>query len=214
MAVRLALTEDFLAPGQELSLLPAARAIYLRRGTVEVVSANGRFILHEDSCALAVGAVTLAGDGEAWCFEVAGDWDEAADRARVVLAVLLDRDPAAPVLLRADRVDFPPGAVTPRHGHAGPGIRRLLHGRLLAELGGETRRIEPGQAWFESGDDPVVGRTLAPASAFVRGMALDVALLGRPTFRPWTDHDATLPRAVTARLFLDAVVTLPRWSRR
>lgn len=209
MAIRLAASEDFLEPGQRLVLPPAARAIYMRRGRAELLAAGRRTVLAEDCCALAVGAAELAGEGEVWSFELAASWDE-ADRGRIVLAMVLDRDPAAPILLRADRIDFPAGAVTPRHGHAGPGIRRLVQGRLFAELGNERRRIEPGGAWFESGEEPVVGRNLAPASAFVRGMALEPALLGRPTFRPWTDHDAALPRGVSPRLFLDEVVTLPR----
>lgn len=210
MAVRLAITEDQLLPGRPIALPAAARAIFMRRGTATALLADRRIALAEDACGLVVGAPTLAGDGEAWCFELAADWDESADRLRLVLGVVLDRDPLAPVLLRADRVDFPPGAVTPRHGHAGPGIRRLLHGRLCAELGAETRRIDPGQAWFESGSDPVVGRNLAPESAFVRGMALEPALLGRSSFRPWTEPDAALPRAVVLRPFLDVVVSLPR----
>ena len=208
MAVRLAATEDVLEPGRTLALPPAARAIYMRRGVGEAVLPGRRLSLAEDTCTLAVGPVTLSGQGEVWCFELAAAWD-GDDRARIVLAVLLAIDPAAPVLLRADRIDFPPGAVTPKHGHAGPGIRRLLHGRLSAELGNETRRIDAGQAWFETGHDPVVGRNLAPASAFVRGMALDPALLGRPTFRAWTAHDANLPRGVQPRPFLDEVVRLP-----
>jgi len=208
MVVRLAATEDFLEPGRALALPPAARAIYMRHGACEAALPDRQLSLAEDTCALAVGAVTLRGEGELWCFELAAAWNE-SDRARVVLAVLLDRDPAAPVLLRADRIDFPPGAVTPRHGHAGPGIRRLLHGRLFAELGNEARRIDPGQAWFETGHDPVVGRNLVPSSAFVRGMALEPSLLGKPTFRPWTEHDATLPRGVQPRPFFDEVVRLP-----
>ncbi len=206
MTIRLAATEDVLEPGRTLRLLPAARAIYIRRGTVEV---EGLGPIGADDCRLLVGPATLRGEAEVWCFEIAADWDE-ADRDRIVLAALLHRDPAAPIVLRADRVDFPPDAVTPRHGHAGPGIRRLLHGRLSAAIGEEVHRIDPGQAWFETGHDPVVGRNLAPASAFVRGMALDPVLHGKPTFRAWDGAEAVKPRGVKPRLFFDEIVTLPR----
>ena len=36
MTIRLAATEDMLEPGYVLALRPAARAIYVRRGSVEV----------------------------------------------------------------------------------------------------------------------------------------------------------------------------------
>jgi quercetin dioxygenase-like cupin family protein len=206
MTIRLAATEDVLEPGRVLSLRPAARAIYVRRGTVEVA---GLGTIEADDCRLVVGAATLRGEAEVWCFEAAAAWDE-ADHDRIVLARLLPRDPEAPLVLRADRVDFPAGGVTPRHGHAGPGIRRLLHGRLSAEIGAEAFRIDPGRAWFEAGPDPVVGRNLAPASAFVRGMALDVTLHGQPTYRPWDATEAAKPRGVAPRLFFDEIVTLPK----
>lgn len=210
MVLRLATMEDFLEPGRAVALPPAARALYLRRGSAEAVVGGRRLTLDEDACVLAVGGLTLSGSGEVWSFELAADWDDAADRARLVLARLLAHDPAQPIVLRADRVDFSADAVTPRHGHAGPGIRRLLQGRLAAELGEERRRIDVGQAWFESGHEPVVGRNLAPASAFVRAMALEPALLGQPTFRAWTESDRALPRSTGRRLFFDELVTVPR----
>lgn len=205
MTIRLAVTEDIIAPDRVLVLPPAARAVYVRHGSAEIEDVGA---VGAGDCRLVVGSATLRGEAEIWCFEAAAAWDE-ADRARIVLAALLHRDPAAPIVLRADRVDFPPGAVTPRHGHAGPGIRRLLHGRLSAEIGEEVHRIDPGQAWFETGHDPVVGRNLAPASAFVRGMALDPVLHGRPTFRAWDGMEAAKPRGVAPRLFFDEIVTLP-----
>jgi hypothetical protein len=206
MTIRLAATEDVLEPGQVLHLMPAARAIYVRRGTVEVA---GSGTIGADDCRLVVGAATLRGDGEVWCYEAAAAWDD-TDRDRIVLAALLPRDAGAPLVLRADRVDFPADGVTPKHGHAGPGIRRLLHGRLSAEIGEQVFRIDPGRAWFEAGPDPVVGRNLAPASAFVRGMALDVALHGKPTYRAWDEVEAAKPRGVAPRLFFDEIVTLPK----
>jgi hypothetical protein len=215
MTVRLAAAEDVLVPGRAVSLPPAARVVYVRRGRLVAHGEDGTACeMAEDSCALFVGALTLEGDGEAWSFELYASGSIAEEPARVVLAVDLPRDPAMPVLLRADRVDFPPGAVTPRHGHAGPGIRRLLFGRLSAELGTTRRRIDAGEAWFESGEEPVVGANIAPASAFVRGMALDPALLGKPTFRAWSEAHAARPRGVAYRPFLDAVVTLPPGGKR
>lgn len=208
MTIAFAATEDVLASGQRVNLPPAARAFYVRSGRVTILHDRCETTMTEDTCALVVGAVTLTGDGTVWGCEAMRRL-AAPDPLRTVLHVMLPRDPDAPVLLRADRVDFPQGAVTPRHGHAGPGIRRLLAGRLLAEIGDTHRRIDAGEAWFESGEDPVVGRNIALASAFFRCIVLDPDLLGRPTFRPASADDAAKPRAVAYRLFLDTIVTLP-----
>lgn len=208
MTIAFAATEDVLTPGQRIALPPAARALYVRSGRVVITHDGAETILTEDSCALIVGAATLMGDAVVWGYEATRDL-AVPDPLRTVLHVTLPRDPDAPVLLRADRVDFPHGAVTPRHGHAGPGIRRLLAGRLLAEIGETHRRIDAGEAWFENGLEPVVGRNIAPASAFVRCMVLDPDLLGRPTFRATTPEDAAKPRAVGYRQFFDTIVTLP-----
>ncbi|WP_439577235.1 hypothetical protein [Elioraea sp.] len=208
MTIAFAATEDVLAPGQRATLPPAARALYVRSGRVVIAHDGAETTLTEDSCALIAGAATLAGDGVVWGFEATRSM-AAPDPLRTVLHVTLPRDPDAPLLLRADRVDFPPGAATPRHGHAGPGIRRLIAGRLFAEIGTTHRRIDAGETWFESGEEPVVGRNIAPASAFVRCMVLDPDLLGRPTFRPDSAEDAAKPRAVGYRPFFDTIVTLP-----
>ncbi len=202
--MRLALFEDFLtAP---LRLPPAVRGLYVKQGRVTL---NGTK-LAEDNAVLTTGAVVLGGEGEVWRFEVS---DVPAltlphERSALILAHPLPRDPALPFVLRLDRVDFPLDAETPKHGHAGPGIRRLLRGRLLAEIGVETHRIEAGGAWYETGTDPVVGRVLAPDSAFIRAMVLDAALLGQPTFRAWTAEEAAKPRGAQYRLFFDTLTAL------
>jgi len=150
----------------------------------------------------------LEGSGEVWRFEVSDVATLAPpeEHARLILAHPLARHAAAPFVLRMDRVDFPPEGATPKHGHAGPGIRRLVSGRLLAEVGDEAHRIDPGGAWFETGDDPVIGHAMAPGSAFIRCMVLDAALLGRPTFRAWDAEEAAKPRSTTSRLFFDTLV--------
>jgi quercetin dioxygenase-like cupin family protein len=212
MAMSLRLFEDQLVPGQRVSWRAAPRAIYVRSGHAEIAGGGAWRRLAAGECALSVDAAELAGDGEIWTFEVAAQGVATVapiDRMRIVLAHDVDLDPSGPVLLRADTVAFPPDAATPRHGHKGPGIRRLLHGRLLAEIGGETRMLGPGAAWFESGRDPVVGRNLAPSSAFVRALVLDPALKGQPTFVPWTAADAAMPRGARSTQFFDEIVAPP-----
>ncbi len=203
--MRLALFEESLQGGT-LVLPDAVHGIYLHHGGVTLNSAP----LLPDSGTFVKGAAVLTGTGEVWRYEVADRPALAApeEYARLILAHAVDRDPAAPFVLRMDRVDFPPEGATPKHGHAGPGIRRLLSGRLLAEVGEEAHRIEPGGAWFETGADPVIGRVMAPGSAFIRCMVLDAGLLGLPTFRAWTPEDAALPRSAAYRLFFDTLTAL------
>lgn len=203
--MRLALFEERLEGGM-LALPSAVHGIYLRHGGVTLDGAP----LPPDSGTFLKGTATLAGTGEVWRFEVSNAPCLAApeEYARMVLAHSIDRDPTAPFVLRMDRVDFPPEGATPKHGHAGPGIRRLLSGRLLAEVGDEAHRIDPGGAWFETGADPVIGRVMAPGSAFIRCMVLDADLLGRPTFRPWSPEEAAKPRSASSRLYFDTLTAL------
>lgn len=213
MPIRLALMEDVLTAGQSPSMPARPRAVFARRGPIRVAEAGSEVVLETGECRLFEAAMSLHGPGEAWTFELSASGNEIvvdeAERPRVILARLIDRDPNEKVIVRADRVDFPPGAVTPKHGHKGPGIRRLIEGRLVAEIGDQVHRINAGDAWFETGLDPVVGRNLAPTSAFVRVMVLDPALLGEPTFIPWTPEEAVKPRGTDRTPFFDAVVATP-----
>ena len=213
MPIRLALMEDVLAAGQSLAMPARLRAVFARRGPILVAEAGSEVVLEAGTCRLFEAAISLRGPGEAWTFELSPSGDEMvvaeAERHRVILARLIDRDPNEKVIVRADRVDFPASAVTPKHGHKGPGIRRLIEGRLVAEIGHQVHRINAGDAWFESGLDPVVGRTMAPTSAFIRVMVLDPALRGEPTFIPWTPEEAAKPRGTGRMLFFDTAVTIP-----
>jgi quercetin dioxygenase-like cupin family protein len=213
MPIRLALMEDVLTTGQSPSMPARPRAVFARRGPIRVAEAGSEVVLETGQCRLFEAAMSLHGPGEAWTFELSASGNEIvvdeAERPRVILATLIDRDPNEKVIVRADRVDFPPGAVTPKHGHKGPGIRRLIEGRLVAEIGDQVHRINAGDAWFETGIDPVVGRNMAPTSAFVRVMVLDPALLGEPTFIPWTPEEAAKPRGTDRTPFFDTAVAIP-----
>ena len=207
MTIRFTLAENQVHEVAPLRLPASPRAIYVRSGSLKVCDSRGWASLGEGDCALFQTAVDIIGPGTAWFFEVTpGEEIAESDLARTILSVPIERDPTAPMLLRGDRVSFPPGAVTPKHGHKGPGIRRLVTGQLVAELGHEVRRIEAGEAWFESGKEPVVGRNLAPSSAFVRVMVLDPSLAGEPTFIPWSAEEAAKPRGTDRHLFFDTIV--------
>ena len=149
-------------------------------------------------------------DGVAWLCEAAPAATALLDPslAKPVLSEIMDLPATEPRLFRVDRVDLEAGARTPRHFHRGPGIRRLIHGRVRVEIGAEVVDVGPGGAWFEPGDEPVVGANLAPgASAFLRISLLPSGLLGgKSSFVPASDAEAAKPRAVVQRLLHEALL--------
>jgi hypothetical protein len=133
---------------------------------------------------------------------------------------LLDDDPgdallAAAVevedgwLMRNDRVDFPPGGVAYTHTHPGPGVRYLLHGSLRIESGGEVHEYGPGEAWFESGPEPVLAIASATEeTAFVRVLLLPPEWAGQRTIRYVDPADEERPKLQRATVFLEQPVEL------
>ncbi len=180
---------------------PGRRFIYVERGRLvadgEAYGADAGFFATETT--------TIEGEGLAWIYEVAPlDAGLMQDGALSLVVSRHAQPPTdAPRLMRADRIESPSGAATPRHGHRGPGLRRLIYGRLMAEIGEDLDRIDPGHAWFETGRDPVVGTNIsAGPSAFVRVMVLPPDLAGgKSSFVPVSPEDARKPRSVTNRLF-------------
>ncbi len=202
--MQMALLEDRLDGAEALRLPPAPRLLYLAHGTARV---DGR-AMAADTALFTEHAVTAIGPGTLWRFEITRDAVPQADRARLILSRPLARDPAAPFLLRLDRVTFTPGVETPRHGHFGQGIRRLIDGHLLLEIGERLERRLPGEAWFETGEEPVVARGFTHATSFLRALVMDADMVGQSSFRAWTAADAEKPRGVTYRMYLDEVTRL------
>ncbi len=210
MTIRLALFEDHVSGSIVWSAAP--RAVFVRSGRFTIAGdSSGSHAMGETDCRLFTDELRIEGSGELWTFELSAQ--SAAQltpdqQSRCIIAHDIDLDPEAPVVLRADRVEFPEGMETPRHGHKGAGIRRLYRGRLVAEIGSEFRRIDSGDAWFETGHEPVIGRNIAPSSAFVRALALQPELHGKPTFIPWSDAEAAKPRGTQRTEYFDALVRL------
>ena len=185
----------------------AHRFFYLRDGRVSARS-GGPATLEPDSGFFSHETTSFEGEGTLWVYEAAPfETPLMGDPAAVVLSRRFEREFGPPLLLRADRIESPAGAATPRHTHRGPGIRRLLYGRLLAEMGDDLERIEPGQPWFETGKDPIVGTNISGGnSAFVRVMVLPLELQGGKTsFVAASPDEAAKPRMVTNRLFGEVV---------
>lgn len=211
-AAPLRLTVYDLALGERTPLRCNAHAcfFYSADGDFTLSGQNGTTRCAADTGAFVEQDVSIEGRGTAWLFELAPAKRPFLDAGglSVVMSRLLDLGGPGPHLVRADRVESTPGSETPRHGHKGPGIRRLIRGRIMAMIGEDVDRIDAGRAWFESGREMVVGRNIHDAeSAFVRVMVLPAELEGgKSSFIPADAVEAAKPRAVSYRLFGERII--------
>ena len=112
-------------------------------------------------------------------------------------------------LMRHDRIDFPAGGIAYRHTHPGPGIRYLLSGSVRIESGGETHEYGPGEAWFESGPEPVLAMASETEdSAFVRVLLLPPEWAEKRTIRHVDPADDERPRLQRATVFGERPIAL------
>lgn len=193
--------------------LPAGKGncffLYVRSGIATVGEEQERVALEADQGSFVRGTIDVRDGSEAWLFAVT-----TGDRPGIPGEIVLSHPAApafeAPYLIRADRIESQPGASTPRHGHRGPGLRRLVAGRLHAEVGDHLSRVNAGGAWFETGDDPVIGTNIgAQNTVFVRLMVLPLELEGgKSSFVPMNADEAGRPRSVLNRLFGETRLSL------
>jgi hypothetical protein len=191
---------------------PASRFFYVCDGEALIRSSGAEVRVGSDNGTFTTGDVTVEGMGTVWMFELSSG-PAAFTQGPLVSLVRsqrLESGIRGERILRADRIESPPGAATPLHRHRGPGIRRLVRGRLMAQVGDHIERIDSGDSWFESGHDPVIGTNINDANnVFVRVMVLPPELSGGKTsFVPPTTEDAAKPRAVAQRLFGEMPVLL------
>ncbi len=112
-------------------------------------------------------------------------------------------------VLRCDRVDFPPGGIAHRHVHPGPGLRRLLHGKLTIDRDGERHTYRAGEWWYEDADDPVLATASASEeTAFVRVLLLPREWEGRRTIHYLDPADEAKPKLQRATVLLEAPLPL------
>ena len=114
-------------------------------------------------------------------------------------------------LMRCDRVEFEPGGVALPHRHRGGGIRRLLAGRLQVTVGdGAPRAMHPGDAWFESGREPVLA-VAAPdeATSFIRVSVLPAEIRGQSSIVYVDPADAGRSRPRRYTVHIDEPIDLP-----
>jgi hypothetical protein len=214
----LRLFADRYAPGGCLALgADASRILHVADGFLSIASGDTLAALAADSTWQGAAPASLrAGTGGARVlrFEllvgdapgVAGDGVESGSLKSA--PVNFDRERAW--LIRCDRVEFPPGGVAYTHTHQGPGIRCLERGRIRIETAGTSHDYAPGEAWFESGPDPVFAAGSATeTTAFIRVMILPRDYLGRSSIRYLKPEDQDKPKRQSYRIAIDAAIELP-----
>ena len=208
------------APALRLSLyegVPGAAGIAAQAGTILFAYAPrggvtaGGAALGADEGAFADAGARVEGLGTVWLYEVADVAVPFLDGPALLRSQRLSLAFAPPYLVRADRIESRPGDQTPNHGHRGPGIRRLVVGTILAEVGDGIERIDAGHSWFETGHDMVVGTNIGETNgAFVRVLVLPAELEGaKSSFMPADEAEAQKPRRVTSRLFGERMLAGP-----
>jgi quercetin dioxygenase-like cupin family protein len=115
-----------------------------------------------------------------------------------------------PYLMRCDRVEFDPGGVALPHRHKGGGIRCLIAGSMELRIEGHpARTIEPGQAWFESGREPVYAAAAPDApTSFIRVSILPRAIRGQSSIIYVDPADARRGRPRRYTVFVDEPIDL------
>lgn len=186
----LQVVEHRLADGDALQLSARPRVIYRIEG---------------NEAGYAPGASALSGPLHGLVFELV---DAASEDA--LLSAEVTPAEHGELLLRCDRVDFPPGGVAYLHTHQGPGIRVLLFGSIRIETQGQTHSYAPLEAWFEPGPEPVFAAASgSEPTAFVRCMVLPPRLKGQSSIRYVRDEDAEKPKPQRYSVFVDELVKRP-----
>src|SRR5215470_16325721 len=219
-AYTLRLCEDRLAESARLALTACPRVVYVLAGDVSVRAGEGRVHITVDhawhgvaGCALdasAHGATILRYELVRGASSLDDSGVDKDVTTRLLESSLLTLDDAGEYLMRCDRVDFAPGGEALPHGHKGGGVRCLIAGELEVRIGArEGRVMKPGDAWFESGVEPVhaIASATMPTS-FIRVAILPRAIRGQSSI-VYVDpaHASVKPRKYT--VFVDEPIALP-----
>lgn len=209
----LRLWEDFLTDRGVLSLPAQPRMIYVVRGSAMVGTralAHGEVWHGEHAVTVQAGeaGVTLwrwdlsAGAPAAWK-------SPSTVLSREKLSAPLETLPKGELLWRGDSVAFPPGGCAYLHRHQGPGIRCLIDGTLRVDTGGQSHQYGVGEAWYESGPEPVFAQAGDRPTRFIRVMILPRALIGKSSIQYVNAEDKDKPKSQQYQVFVDAPLTRP-----
>jgi hypothetical protein len=204
----LRLMRDHLQPNARAALPAMNRVLYVQEGMVTV---DGKDVPVTTAWHGAGACAVTAGPAGATVLRYELGRDDTPAGATPVLAQAMRLDPTAAYLMRCDRVDFDLGAEALPHRHKGGGIRCLLQGTMELRVEGESDRvIKPGEAWFESGREPVYARASSTApTSFIRCSILPREIRGQSSIMYVDPKDAgSKPRKYT--VFVDEPIELPR----
>jgi len=214
MQPELRLIEDFLSDRGALSLPALPRMLYVVRGSLTI----GQRVLGQGEAFFGEDLITAHADGTGatlWRWELSDPRQPAAKithssvishtKLAAPLAALADGD----LLWRGDSVAFPTGGCAYLHRHQGPGIRCLIEGSLRVDTAGQSHTHEIGDAWFESGPEPVFAQAGNRLTRFIRVLILPRALIGKSSIQYVNDEDKAKPKTQQYRVFIDAPLTRP-----
>jgi len=209
----LRLWEDFLTDRGVFSLPALPRMLFVVRGAAMIGTrpfGQGEVWHGEDAVTIRAGeaGTTL------WRWDLSNGtpaaWQNGPSVAsREKLVARLETLPAGDLLWRGDSVAFPPGGVAYPHRHQGPGIRCVIEGELRVDTGGHSNTYRTGDAWFETGPDPVFAQAGDRPTRFIRVMILPRALVGKSSIQYANEDDKEKPKSQQYRVFVDAPLT---WS--
>jgi hypothetical protein len=199
---------DRLDANTRASLPAMNRVLYVLEGALTV---DGKSVPRETAWHGAGACVTVAGPAGATVlrYELISEGTPATGTP--LLAQDIRLDPQAAYLMRCDRVDFDLGAEALPHRHKGGGIRCLISGTMELRVEGERdRTIKQGEAWFESGREPVYARASSTQpTSFIRCSILPREIRGQSSIMYVDPKDvASKPRKYT--VFVDEPIELPR----
>ena len=214
MHPELRLVEDFMTDRGVLNLPALPRMLYVVRGSITAgrrTARIGETLYSED-------AITAHAEGTGailWRWELS---DPRQPATKVSSPSVYSRDklvqtlatlPEGDLLWRGDSVAFPPGGCAHLHRHQGPGIRCLIDGELRVDTGGQSHTYQVGEAWYETGPDPVFAQAGERPTRFIRVMILPLALEGKSSIQYVNEEDKAKPKAQQYRVFVDAPLTRP-----
>jgi len=204
----LRLIRDHMRPNTGATLPAMNRVLYLLDGALTV---DGKTVPVNTAWHGAGVCKVAAGPAGATVLRYELGRDDTPVGVTPVLAQALRLDQSAAYLMRCDRVDFDLGAEALPHRHKGGGIRCLVQGTMELRVEGEADRvIKPGEAWFESGREPVYARASATEpTSFIRCSILPREIRGQSSIMYVDPKDAgSKPRKYT--VFVDEPIELPR----
>jgi quercetin dioxygenase-like cupin family protein len=209
----LRLSEDFLTDRGVLSLPALPRMLFVVRGAVMV----GTRPLGQGEAWHGGDAVTVRASeagATVWRWDLLTGapvpWRNGPSVfTREKLTARLETLPEGDLLWRGDSVAFPPGGCAYLHRHQGPGIRCLIDGELRVDTAGQSHTYQVGEAWYESGPEPVFAQAGERPTRFIRVMILPVALEGKSSIQYVNEDDKAKPKAQQYRVFVDVPLTRP-----